>query len=176
MKKVISLLLAIMMIAVVLAGCDGKTDKLVGTWKAASVELDGTKYTISELEAMGDDSMSEAQIVIKESGKAYVADGNDGDIVDWVKTETGVKIGEQECTIVDGMICLEYGEGKVYFKKVSDSQTIGAVQDSDSAQENQDRSDRFFRDNQKLTRQIYLVHQKLCRQKLCFLWLYLNGR
>lgn len=138
MKKVISLLLAIMMIAVVLAGCDGKTDKLVGTWKAASVELDGTKYTISELEAMGDDSMSEAQIVIKESGKAYVADGNDGDIVDWVKTETGVKIGEQECTIVDGMICLEYGEGKVYFKKVSDSQTIGAVQDSDSAQENQD--------------------------------------
>lgn len=138
MKKVISLLLAIMMIAVVLAGCDGKTDKLVGTWKAASVELDGTKYTISELEAMGDDSMSEAQIVIKEGGKAYVADGNDGDIVDWVKTETGVKIGEQECTIVDGMICLEYGEGKVYFKKVSDSQTIGAVQDSDSAQENQD--------------------------------------
>ena len=138
MKKVISLLLAIMMIAVVLAGCDGKTDKLVGTWKAVSVELDGTKYTISELEAMGDDSMSEAQIVIKESGKAYVADGNDGDIVDWVKTETGVKIGEQECTIVDGMICLEYGEGKVYFKKVSDSQTIGAVQDSDSAQENQD--------------------------------------
>lgn len=138
MKKVISLLLAIMMIAVVLAGCDGKTDKLVGTWKTASVELDGTKYTISELEAMGDDSMSEAQIVIKEGGKAYVADGNDGDIVDWVKTETGVKIGEQECTIVDGMICLEYGEGKVYFKKVSDSQTIGAVQDSDSAQENQD--------------------------------------
>lgn len=138
MKKVISLLLAIMMIAVVLAGCDGKTDKLVGTWKAASVELDGTKYTISELEAMGDDSMSEAQIVIKEGGKAYVADGNDGDIVDWVKTETGVKIGEQECTIVDGMICLEYREGKVYFKKVSDSQTIGAVQDSDSAQENQD--------------------------------------
>lgn len=138
MKKVISLLLAIMMIAVVLAGCDGKTDKLVGTWKAASVELDGTKYTLSELEAMGDDSMSEAQIVIKESGKAYVADGNDGDIVDWVKTETGVKIGEQECTIVDGMICLEYGEGKVYFKKISDSQTIGAVQDSDSAHENQD--------------------------------------
>ena len=138
MKKVISLLLAIMMIAVVLAGCDGKTDKLVGTWKAASVELDGTKYTISELEAMGDDSMSEAQIVIKEGGKAYVADGNDGDIVDWVKTETGVKIGEQECTIVDGMICLEYGEGKVYFKKVSDSQTIGAVQDSDSVQENHD--------------------------------------
>lgn len=138
MKKVISLLLAIMMIAVVLAGCDGKTDKLVGTWKAASVELDGTKYTISELEAMGDDSMSEAQIVIKEGGKAYVADGNDGDIVDWVKTETGVKIGEQECTIIDGMICLEYGEGKVYFKKVSDSQTIGAVQDSDSVQENHD--------------------------------------
>lgn len=138
MKKVISLLLAIMMIAVVLAGCDGKTDKLVGTWKAASVELDGTKYTISELEAMGDDSMSEAQIVIKEGGKAYVADGNDGDIVDWVKTETGVKIGEQECTIIDGMICLEYGEGKVYFKKVSDSQTIGAVQNSDSVQENHD--------------------------------------
>lgn len=138
MKKVISMLLAITMIAIVLVGCDSKTDSLFGTWRADSVEVDGVKYTIAELEIMGDDSMSEAQIVIKEGGKAYVADGNDGDIVDWVKTETGVKIGEQGCTIVDGMICLEYGEGKVYFKKVSDSQTIGAVQDSDSAQENHD--------------------------------------
>lgn len=135
MKKMVSLLLAVIMMAAVLAGCGGKANTLIGTWIADSVEADGVKYTISELEAMGDDSMSEVQIVIKDGGKAYVADGDDGDIVDWAKTEAGVKIGEQDCTIVDGMICLEYGKGKVYFKKISDSQTIGAAQDGDSGQE-----------------------------------------
>ena len=138
MKKVISVLLAITMMAIVLVGCGSKTDSLFGTWKADSVEVDGVKYTIAELEAMGDDSMSGAQIVIKDGGKAYVADGEDGDIVDWVQTETGIKIGEQDCAIVDGMICLEYGEGKVFFKMISDSQIIGAVQDNDVVQNSTD--------------------------------------
>ncbi len=135
MKKVISLLSAITMIAVTLAGCGGKADKFAGTWKTDSIEVDGTKYTVSELEAIGADHMSEAQIVIKEGGKAYVAVGDDGEIVDWTKTETGVKIGKQEYTIVGGMMCLENGKTKVYFQKISDSQTIGDAQLDDTKSE-----------------------------------------
>lgn len=82
MKKIISLLTAVSVLTIMLVGCSGKKDELVGTWKADSVEVDGTRYTISELEAMGDNSLNDSQIVIKEGGKAYVADGNNGDIVD----------------------------------------------------------------------------------------------
>lgn len=128
MKKIISLLAVVTVLMLALVGCSGKKDELLGTWKADSVEMDGTKYTISELAAMGDDSLSESQIVIKDGGKAYVADGGSGDIVDWSRTESGVKIGEQTCTFVDEMLCLEYGESKVLFKKISDSQEIGALQ------------------------------------------------
>lgn len=128
MKKIISLLTAVSVLTIMLVGCSGKKDELVGTWKADSVEVDGTRYTISELESMGDNSLNDSQIVIKEGGKAYVADGNNGDIVDWNKTDTGVKIGEQDCTVVDEMICLKHGEGKVFFKKISDSQEIGVSQ------------------------------------------------
>lgn len=130
MKKGISMLLTLIMI-ISLVGCGSKTNKLIGTWKVDSAEIDGTKFTASELEAMGDDSLSGGEIVIKDGGKAYVSDGDSGDVVDWTETENGVKIGEQECTMVDGMICLEYGKGKVYFKKVSDSQTIGDTQEKE---------------------------------------------
>lgn len=129
MKKVISILLVIAMMITLLTGCGNEVDKLSGTWQVDNVEIGGTKYTISELKAMGEDEgISQAQIVLKDTGKAYVSDGESGDIVDWIKTENGIKIGEEECAIIDGMICLEYGEGKVYFQKVSDSQTIGDTQ------------------------------------------------
>lgn len=133
MKKVISYLLAITVLATALTGCDRKAEPLVGTWRADGVEVDGTKYTMAELDAMGDNSISRAQIVVKEGGKAYVSDGHTGNVVDWTKTEAGVTIGEQDCTIADGMICLAYGEGTVFFKKISDSQTIenGQTDDTD---------------------------------------------
>ena len=71
MKKAISLLLVIVMTTIALAGCGKKTDKFIGTWKVDSIEIDGAKFTVSELKAMGDDSMCAAQIVIKTGGKAY---------------------------------------------------------------------------------------------------------
>lgn len=69
MKKAISLLLVIVMTTIALAGCGKKTDKFIGTWKVDSIEIDGAKFTVSELKAMGDDSMCAAQIVIKTGGK-----------------------------------------------------------------------------------------------------------
>ena len=53
MKKGFSLLLVIAMIAIALTGCGGGSSKLTGTWVVDSVELDGAKFSVSELEAMG---------------------------------------------------------------------------------------------------------------------------
>ena len=142
MKRAISLLLVIVMTTIALAGCDKKTDKFIGTWKVDSIEIDGAKFTVSELKAMGDDSMCAAQIVIKTGGKAYVAECDDGtgDVVDWQETDTGIQIGEQNCTIVDGMICLKlkYDDEMIYFKKVSDSQTISVDQEGTTVQPGND--------------------------------------
>lgn len=134
MKKAISLLLLIAVMSTVFAGCSVEADNLIGTWKADSIEADGVKYTISEIEAMGDDSMSEAQIIIKDGGKALLSDGVSSDIVNWKKTSTGIKIGVENCAIVDGMIRIEYGECYIYFAKISDSQTVDDTQDSDDTQ------------------------------------------
>ncbi len=135
MKKAISLLLLIAVMSIMFSGCSIEADNLIGTWKASSIEADGVKYTIPEIEAMGDDSTSDMQIVIKDGGKACLIDSVSSDIVDWEKTDSGIKIGEADCTIVDGMICIEYGACYIYFIKISDSQIIGATQNSNNTQD-----------------------------------------
>lgn len=135
MKKGISTLLVLTMIFS-LIGCGSKANEFVGTWEVDSVEIDGTEYTLSELNAMGDDSMDGLQIVIKDGGNAYVTENSSiadsGIVVEWSETKNGILIGEAECTTVDGMICLEQGEGKVFFKKISDSQTIGEAVENEN--------------------------------------------
>lgn len=138
MKKAISLLLAVLMMAAALSGCGKGADTLVGTWKADSIEADGIQYTVSDIEAIGESELSDIlrsmQLVLKEGGAAYISAGTDAVIVDWEKTNAGVRIGEEDCTIVDGMICLAQDEEKIYFTKISDSQTVGAVQGAEDTQ------------------------------------------
>lgn len=124
MKKLISMLLAVAVIIMSFAGCSIKAGKYVGTWEAESVEYDGTKYSISEYVAMGGDEFDKAQMVIKDTGKAYLSDANSEYVVDWAATENGIKLGQTECVLIDGKICVEYGESKVYFKRTSKNQTI----------------------------------------------------
>lgn len=139
MKKLLTLFLVVIM-ALSLVACGGSEDKITGTYKADSVEVEGVKYTISELEAMGNDSLSTAQIVIKDGGKAYISDDTSGDIVDWEKTENGIKIGGQECTSVDDFLCIEHGEGTVYFKKISDSQEITQMSNNEDGDTDADEN------------------------------------
>ena len=128
MKKGISLLLVFAMILTALAGCGNRENKLTGTWNVDSVELDGARFTVSELAAMGrDDWMEKTLLVLKDGGKAYFAEGGvDGVIVDWYKTTDGkVLLDGTECTMVDEMIRIEISDDEVlYFSKSSDSQTI----------------------------------------------------
>lgn len=128
MKKGISLLLVFAMILTALAGCGNEANKLTGTWNVDSVELDGARFKVSELAAMGrDDWMGKTLLVLKDGGKAYLAEGGvDGVIVDWYETTDGkVLLDGTECTMVDGMIRMEISDDEVlYFSKSSDSQTI----------------------------------------------------
>ena len=128
MKKGISLLLVFAMILTALAGCGNEANMLTGTWNVDSVELDGARFKVSELAAMGrDDWMGKTLLVLKDGGKAYLAEGGvDGVIVDWYETTDGkVLLDGTECTMVDGMIRMEISDDEVlYFSKSSDSQTI----------------------------------------------------
>ena len=128
MKKGISILLMIATIAIALTGCGGGGSKLTGTWVVDSVELDGTKFSVSELEAMDYDNwMGKSIMVIKDGGKAYIAEGGkDGVIVDWYETTDGkILLDGEAYTIVDGLIRVEADDDEIlYFRKSSDSQTI----------------------------------------------------
>lgn len=128
MKKGISILLIIAIIAIALTGCGEGSSKLTGTWVVDSVELDGTKFSVSELEAMDySDWMGKSIMVIKDGGKAYLAEGGkDGVIVDWYETTDGKILLDGEAhTIVDGLIRVEVDDGEILnFRKSSDSQTI----------------------------------------------------
>ena len=128
MKKGISILLIIAMIAIALTGCGEGGSKLTGTWVVDSAELDGAKFSVSELEAMGwDDGMSETFMVLKDGGKAYISeDGDDGAIIDWYETTDGkILLDGEAYTIVDGLIRIEIDADEIlYFRKSSDSQTI----------------------------------------------------
>ena len=128
MKKGISILLIIAMIAIALTGCGEGGSKLTGTWVVDSAELDGAKFSVSELEAMGwDDGMSETFMVLKDGGKAYISeDGDDGAIIDWYETTDGkILLDGGAYTIVDGLIRIEIDDDEIlYFRKSSDSQTI----------------------------------------------------
>lgn len=138
MKRILSILTTAILISTLLVGCGSKEvtpkqDPLLGTWAIDYVEADGVKYTISELEAMGDESLSGTQLVIKEGGKAYASDNTSGGIVDWEKNEDTITIGVMDCTLKDGVLSFEYGDGMIYMKKISDSQTIGDPQPSEQS-------------------------------------------
>lgn len=117
MKKLISMLLAVAVIIMSFAGCSIKAGKYVGTWEAESVEYDGTKYSISEYVAMGGDEFDKAQMVIKDTGKAYLSDANSEYVVDWAVTENGIKLGQTECALIDGKYALNMEKVKYILKE-----------------------------------------------------------
>lgn len=123
MKKPVAILLAVAVL-LALAGC-GKESALTGTWKIDHVEADGATFTLSELEAMGEDELSRSVIVLKGGGKAYVSEGDDGFITDWSRSDGGIILNGKALTLTDGLLRLELRRNRVLvFKRVSDSQEI----------------------------------------------------
>lgn len=123
MKKPVAILLAVAVL-LALAGC-GKESALTGTWKIDHVEADGATFTLSELEAMGEDELSRSVIVLKGGGKAYVSEGDDGFVTDWSRSDGGIILNGKALTLTDGLLRLELRRNRVLvFKRVSDSQEI----------------------------------------------------
>lgn len=123
MKKPVAILLAVAVL-LALAGC-GKESALTGTWKIDHVEADGATFTLSELEAMGEDELSRSVIVLKDGGKAYVSEGDDGFVTDWSRSDGGIILNGKALTLTDGLLRLELRRNRVLvFKRVSDSQEI----------------------------------------------------
>lgn len=81
------------MMSAALSGCGKGADTLVGTWCADSIEAEGIKYTVSDIEAIGETELSgilrSMQLALKEGGAAYLSVGTDAAIVDWEKRTKG---------------------------------------------------------------------------------------
>ena len=131
MKKFLSLLIVSVLAVSVMctAGCASKESKILGTWELESVDLGGSIITVEEAEAMGDSSLSEIQLVFKEGGKAFAIDHGNADMVDWSVDGDTYNVGVQAFKIVDGKLTMEAANGTMYFKKVSDSQTVQGSED-----------------------------------------------
>ena len=126
MKKIISLIMALTM-TIILSACssaEATYSKYLGTWNVVSLDAEGVSFTVDELRALGEDEMADFTIVIKDGGKAYVTVDGDSDLLDWVETESGIKIGQGNCTYLDGVLSLENNGYKINFEKISDSQVI----------------------------------------------------
>ena len=93
MKKFFALLLAaIMLISLSACGGNSKSNEVFGTWVVDSIESDGSKFSIDEWKNLEDDDLSKFFIVFKEGGKAYVYDGDYGDLCDWIQSENSLSL------------------------------------------------------------------------------------
>ena len=133
MKRLLALLLALIMITSLTAcGGKGKNENFVGTWKVDCIEYEGSKFSVEEWNNIEDEDLSDFYIVFKDGGKAYVYDEY-GDLVNWLKSDDSIMIGDEKCSIVDGMICFDYYGDKIYLKKTSESQEIPKEDEDDSS-------------------------------------------
>ena len=123
MKKFLAMLLTVLM-TIVLVACGNSEKQYYGTWDSVSAKVEGSTFTIDELETMGDYSLSDFRIVIKEGGKAYVYSEGNGATLDWEITDDGIKIGVRECVLKDDLLSIENNGITIYLSKTSDSQTI----------------------------------------------------
>ena len=125
MKKIFLIIVSVV-IAMSLIGCNilSAESKYYGTWEVASVEKGDSTFTIEELEAMGDYSLSNFKIVIKEGGSAYISEEGNDAVVDWSLEGDVLKIGVRECQITDDTISIENNGNAINLKKTSDEQTI----------------------------------------------------
>ena len=128
-KYTVLALLFTMLILVSACGSKEKGGKkYYGTWKATQVEIDGSIFTVDELEAVGDDSISDTYIIIKEGGKAYLHDRYDSELTDWSIEENGIKVANQTFEYKNRTLSMILDDNKVIFEKVSSSQTLTSAE------------------------------------------------
>ena len=134
MKKLFLLLISLFLI-LTLSACNDEdnpqaeptnttADKFYGTWDSHSAQIDGSLFTIEELETIGDYSLSDFRIIIKEGGKAYVYAEGEGELLDWELTDTGIKIGIRDCILQDDLLLIANNDITIFLSKISSGQII----------------------------------------------------
>lgn len=144
MKK----LIAALMITLLLAGCSGKkkvpvkeepvkeettivesvssVKDIYGTWRTCAVSIKDARFSIDQIDAMGERDSVDAIFVISEDGMlhAYVAYDGSLNETTWSAGEdnSSIIIEGQELPIIDGEIAFGTEEATVYLGKISDRQ------------------------------------------------------
>ncbi|MCR5690758.1 MAG: leucine-rich repeat domain-containing protein [Eubacterium sp.] len=142
MKKIL-LGLLVGLFALMTVACGQKSEaSYCGTWQLMSVEKDGSKYTTSELEKLGEKNFSQVYMVLKEGGSAYLKDAYNGNTSSWSVEGDGLKIAEKICLYEDNFIVTDRNGSTVYFAKISDNQDITQFdEDKDDQEEVEDADD-----------------------------------
>lgn len=134
MKKILGIILAICLLPA-LAACSagtsatGSGEKVspgyCGTWQFECALIKGVEFSREEMEVL-DDEFVRIRFILKEGGMAYLTEGeDDGELLSWSETETGILLDTQELTRKDGLLHLEIDKDMICcFRKVSDNQTI----------------------------------------------------
>lgn len=144
MKKFFALLLAaIMLISLSACGGNSKSNEVFGTWVVDSIESDGSKFSIDEWKNLENDDLSKCFIVFKEGGKAYVYDGDYGNLCDWLQSENSIMIDGKKGEIFDGKICIDCYGDKLYLSKESNSQEIPNEEETSSEEKTTTKATTF---------------------------------
>lgn len=124
MKKLISLFVAVVIIAVSLTSCfGGITGKrsFLGKWDFVKINDGGNIYYSFEMEDYGLSAFGEYYLMILEDGDAYMYDDGDMEYLSWVRTEEGLNINGLSGRFEgDYLIVYDYESGmEIYFQKTS---------------------------------------------------------
>lgn len=137
MKKFVTIL-TMLFVSLSTVACNvqgNNKEELCGTWYAVSTNVGGSETTVKELEAKGDNSISDFSITINDDGTAYIYSQGNSTQVDWEETKNGIKIGVQDCSYEDGVISLENNNVKINLKKTKDIESTSDIQSKNESEQ-----------------------------------------
>lgn len=140
----------LLMVVFLLAGCSGKKETAVkeeikagekepvsieseetneavyGTWRTCAVSIKDARFTMEQIEAMGEKDSVDAIFVLNENGTIYAyeayGDARFESVWEPGTDNASVIIENQKLPIVDGEIVIETESGTLYMNKISDRQ------------------------------------------------------
>ncbi len=124
MKKILSISFVICLLvsmSISLVACNNSAKQYYGTWNSVSANIDGTTYSIEELENMGDYTLSDFRIEIHKDGKAYIYSESQGTYVNWELTDNGIKIGVRECFLENDLLSMTNNGITIYLQKTANN-------------------------------------------------------
>ncbi len=143
-----------MTVLLMLAGCSGKGESdlpvkteekeataakdslkdIYGTWRTAALLINGSRFTMDQIEAMGEKDSADILLVIRREGtvSCYSAqNGFEGEVT-WEEGNAGhtIVIEETELSVKDGELVFPIDEDNAfYLEKISDRQDDGIAEE-----------------------------------------------